>query len=145
MATFSVEEYIKHIDVVIDKLQNELVTTLGEVWALDMAGRIAKRVGVDAKNVDGGSFSPYNPKYLKWKQKKKSFLGTDKNFTLTRTMWDQFNVTNTSRKEGFFEVTLAGTSPSAQDKIEWNTKNEERSIIEASKQEEEAQHAFLQK
>ena len=145
MATFSVDGYIKHIDSVINKLQNELETTLREDWALDMRTRIVERVELDSKTAKGGKFSDYSPNYLKWKKKKKGFLGTDKNFALTRTMWSKFNITNTSRKEGFFEVTLAGTSPDGQDKINWNSKREEISIIEASKEDQEAQDAFLQK
>jgi len=145
MATFSVEEYIKHIDVVIDKLQNDLATTLEEVWAKDMVSRITNRVENDAKNADGGSFSPYSPKYLKWKKAKKGFLGEDKNFALTREMWDKFNVTNRKRKAGFFEVTLAGTNADAQIKINVNSKREDRSIIEPSEKEEEAQRVFLEK
>ena len=145
MTTYNIPDYIKHIDSVIDKLQNELATILEVKWAKDMAARINNRVESKRLNSDGSSFSSYNPKYLEWKKKKKGFLGTEKNFTLTREMWKGFDVVNTKRKHGLIEIDLGGKTPESQIRINTNSKREGRSIIEASKEEEEAQRVFLQK
>lgn len=145
MAKFSVEEYIKHLDSVIDKLNNELAITFETIWAKDMAARINRRVEVDRKTAIGGSFSAYTPKYLNWKRTKKGFVGTDKNFALTREMWKGFDVVNKKRKPGLIEVDLGGKTADSQIRINVNSEREKRSIIEASKQEEDAQNAFLQK
>ena len=145
MAKYTIKEYIKHIDSVIEKLQDSLETALNEVWAKNMISRITDRVETEGKSAKGGKFSPYDSKYLKWKQKKKGFKQTDKNFTLTRDMWDRFGVTNTSKTPGFLEVTLSGTNSFAQDKMNWNSEREEISVIDASKEDREAQDAFLQK
>ena len=145
MAKYTLPEFIRHIDLVIEKLEDELPNTFFEVWAKDMISRITYRVGTEGKSAKGGKFSPYDPKYLKWKQKKKGFKQTDKNFTLTTDMWDRFGITNTSKTPGFLEVTLAGTNSFAQDKMNWNSEREGISVIDASKEDREAQDAFLQK
>ena len=143
MTTYSTPNYIKHLDDVIKKLETEVAQVLEIKWGKDMVGRIQKRVDTDRKTATGGTFSPYNPSYLKWKQDKKEFIGNKKNFTLTGNMWKGFGVTNSDKTGQTFSVDLKGRDTDSQDKIEWNTKFEERSIIEASKEEEKKQQDFF--
>lgn len=145
MTTYTIQEYINHLDSVINKLQDELATVFEVIWSKDMVSRIVLRVEEKRKNVDGSAFSEYNPKYLEWKQTKKGFQGSDKNFTLTREMWRGFDVVNKKRSPGAFEVALGGKTAESQIRINTNSKREGRSIIEASKGEEEAQNKFLEK
>ena len=143
--TYDLDGYIDQLGSVIANLKKDIELVLVKTWAEDMANRIQTRVEMNRLDSKGSPFSSYSKSYLKWKQDKKGFIGTDKNFALTREMWSRFGAVNKKRTEGSIEIGLGGKNKDAQVKINTNTKREGISIIEASKQERDEQDAFFDK
>lgn len=136
----------------------------------DISALVAGRVRNEGKAADGASFSPYSENGLQaWKLLGKSRTASaekkvqelakkrghisyrefrelnglkvdKKNFEFTGEMWRMFNVTEVVLKGNEIEITCAGLTKPAQDKINWGSEKEGKSIVDAS----EAELALVQ-
>ena len=93
----SLDEFIQALERAKLAIPNKLFP-VAYTLTRSMKEDIKKRVSETGKSSLGGSFSPYSPKYAKKKLKKGSgALGKTtafKNFYLTGTMWNGFDITN---------------------------------------------------
>ena len=131
----------------------------------DIAALGTKRVIEQGKTADGGRFTPYSRKQIpaffyvgksrrgsadnevKRKARKKETLSysdfrqlnglnvTFKNFEFTGSMWRNFRVLKVQRTGYKFTAVLGGAVPLEQNKINWLSAQEGRSIIEPSEAE----------
>ncbi len=133
-----------------------------------MCAEIANRVINTGKSGDGAQFTPYStkqvPAYL-YKGKSRSSAGesrvqkaiksrtplsyrefreannlpgSPKNFSFTNDMWSHFGAKAVKAQGGKYVLTIGGTTKGAQDKIEWLSDQEGKSIIEPTKAELDA-------
>jgi len=87
-------------------------------------------------------FSPYSDNYKKYLAKKnrdtKSGLKFVKNFELTGQMWANFGTSESvdvEKNGNIIKVTLKGGNSDSQNKIDWNSNREKKSIIEPTEEE----------
>ncbi len=67
-------------------------------------------------------------------------VNKNKDFQLSGEMWLKFGVKRQQKNEDGFSIFIGGTTELAQNKIDWNSKREGISIVEASKEE----HALVE-
>lgn len=68
-------------------------------------------------------------------RKLEGFTNKSKSFEFTGEMWRKFGVVRVSATSRGVTVTIGGKTTASQDKIDWNSEREGRSIIDISKQE----------
>lgn len=140
----------------LDKLKNEAVDIAlieGKKIGIGLAAVIKRRVlnkGISANNT---LFSPYSDKYKKYLAKKnrgtKNGLEFVKNFEFTGDMWANFGTPESvdvkKLSNNIVRITLKGGSEDSQNKIDWNSEREEKSIIEPTDDElNDAKNDFIE-
>lgn len=159
-------EQIRRLDELTAYVTNELPIFAQQVAANDLAALVTNRVVQKGENFKGSGFSSYSSKTVaawrfwgksrnqtaekKVRAKSKAQgalsyvefrelnnLKTDKkNFEFTGEMWRKFGIVRTNISGQDFTISLGGTSPASQTKIDENSAREGISIIEASGTEE---------
>ena len=140
----------------LDKLKNEAVDIAlieGKKIGIGLAAVIKRRVlnkGISANNT---LFSPYSDGYKKYLAKKnrgtKNGLEFVKNFEFTGDMWANFGTSESvdvkKLSNNIVRITLKGGSEDSQNKIDWNSKREGKSIIEPTDDElNDAKNDFIE-
>lgn len=160
----SVDELTAKIDRIIQRVETEIVIEAAKAGA-DLSALIANRVIQTGKDSGGSAFTPYStvPVPAFWyfnrsrsgageakvraKAKKGEKISyrdfrvlnnlnpAPKNFEFTGEMWRGFGVVKTVKTPDGASVTIGGRTPGSEKKLDWNTRQERKDIIEPSKQE----------
>lgn len=159
------QEQIQRVKDLIAYINDELPIFAKQVLANDLAALVTNRVVQKGENFRGGSFSRYSSKTVAawrfWGQSRtqaaekkvrslsrakgalsyKEFRelnnlnSTKKNFEFTGEMWRKFGIVKEKKTSTGFRISLGGTTPGAQNKIDENSEREGISIIEANENE----------
>lgn len=159
----TVQEFNTRINQIEQRLLNlsDEITREGANLCADIADRVIN----EGKGADGSKFSPYSTKpvpafwyvgrslnaggeaKVKAAAKKKQGVSykdfrefnnrpTDKkNFSFSNDMWRGFGVKNVSFAGGVYTLEIGGQNAESQDKIDWMSGQEGRSIVAPSKAE----------
>jgi len=159
-------DQIRRFDELSSYITNELPVFAQQVAANDLAALVTNRVVQKGENYKGSPFSAYSTNTVAawrfWGKSRTqaaekrvralsrargalSYKGfrelnnletSKKNFEFTGEMWRKFGIVRVDISGQRFTVSLGGTSPAAQDKIDENSAREGISIIEANEREE---------
>lgn len=160
----SVDELLAKIDRIIQRVDSEIVIEASKAGA-DMAALITNRVVQTGKSASGAPFTPYStvpvPAFLYFgksrsgagearvraaakKKQKISYRDfrvlnnlnpAPKNFEFTGEMWRGFGVTKTVKTPDGASVTIGGRTAASERKLDLNSRQEKKDIIEPSKTE----------
>lgn len=161
----SLEEQIRKIQELSDFIKNELPIFAEQVLAVELATVVTNRVVQQGKNYLGSSFKPYSKNqtaafrfwgksrtqaaerkvraisrakgalsYSDFRELNNLRTGK-KNFEFTGEMWRKFNIVKSVKTSNGFRISIGGTTPAAQEKIDANSDREGVSIVEASEKE----------
>lgn len=158
------QELTAKIERIIQRIDSEIVVEAAKAGA-DMAALITNRVVQTGKDSQGAAFSPYStnpvPAFLYFgksrsgagearvraKAKKREKISyrdfrvlnnlnpAPKNFEFTGEMWRGFGVVKTVKTANGASVTIGGRTPASERKLDLNTRQEKKDIIEPSKRE----------
>lgn len=129
----------------LSKIQFEAIDKsyiLAKQIGIDLTATIKKRVLENGLSSNRTLFSPYSEGYKKYLTKKnrdtKSGLKFVKNFELTGQMWANFGTSESvvvEKNGNIIKVTIKGGNSDSQNKIDWNSSREKKSIIEPTEDE----------
>ena len=170
----SIEDQIRRFENLVQFVDNQLPRYAEQVLATDVIALVTNRVVQKGENFRGTSFKPYSSRTVAawrfWGQSRtqaaerriraisrargalsyqqfrelNNLKSDKKNFEFTGEMWRKFGIVRSSQIGEKFVISIGGTTPSAQEKIDDNSAREGISIIEASQREETvAQNAAL--
>ncbi|MCB0541903.1 MAG: hypothetical protein KDC70_00210 [Saprospiraceae bacterium] len=160
----TISEFAAKIERAAARLDAEIEAQASKAGA-DLVALVTNRVIQTGRDAEGGNFSAYStaevPAFfyfnrsrnsgaeakVRAKAKKKEPISyrdfrelnnlntSPKNFEFTGAMWRGFGVLSVQRTSGGVTVTIGGRNRDSEQKIEWNTEQEAKSIIKPSKQE----------
>ena len=160
-----IREQIQRFEDLIDFVESELPRYAEQVLASDIIALVTNRVVQRGENYLGSKFTPYSNKTVAaWRfwgksrnqaaerrvralsrargaltytefRKLNNLNSDNKNFEFTGEMWRKFGIVKRSNLGQKFVISIGGTTPSAQTKIDENSAREGMSIIEASDKE----------
>lgn len=160
----SIDELQAKVQRIIQRIDSEITVEAAKAGD-DMAALITNRVVQTGKSATGAPFSPYStvpvPAFLYFgksrsgagearvraKAKKREKISyrdfrvlnnlnpAPKNFEFTGEMWRGFGVVKTVKTANGASVTIGGRTPASDRKLDLNSRQEKKDIIEPSKQE----------